>query len=115
MAKNDVFYKVPLSTYSSGIMGELGPHRWFLLCSLASYMDKDGKCWPTQQQLANKLKVSPRTVSWWLKELEEFTYDEKPIITVKRVQVDGKPEGFDHNEYHILPNSGLSIFNNQNQ
>lgn len=58
--KDELFYRVQLSAYESGLMAALGPHRWFLLCALATYMDENGIAYPKQDDLAEKLNSKHR-------------------------------------------------------
>jgi hypothetical protein len=111
--KSDLFIRMHLSAYESGLMAALGPQRWWLLCALATYMDKDGYCYPTHEQLAKKLNVDPRTVQRQIKKLLAFRWNGKPIIIAEKVPVDGKPASFERYTYTILPTSQLAIFTGQ--
>ena len=112
-SKSDLFVKIHLTAYESGLMGALGPQRWMLLCALATYMNKQGYCYPTQEQLAEKLNVSPRTIRKWVRELKEFCWNGRPVIEIEARTVDGKPKEFTYNTYCVLPLSQLSIFDGE--
>lgn len=105
-----IFFRVYKDAISSGLMRELGKGRWMLLCVLASYMDKDGRCYPTQEQLARDMGLSRQSVNVLVQRLKEFTWNGKPIITVEK-----HGNGFNNNnEYRIWPNSQLAIFESDN-
>ena len=112
-SKHGLFVKIHLTAYKSGLMGALGPQRWMLLCALATYMDKKGYCYPTQEQLADKLNVSPRTIRKWVRQLKDFRWNGRPVVEVEARTVDGKPKEFTHNIYYVLPLSQLSIFDGE--
>ena len=76
-------------------------------------MNKRGYCYPTQEQLAEKLNVSPRTIRKWVRELKEFRWNGRPVIEIEARTVDGKPKEFTYNIYCILPLSQLSIFDGE--
>lgn len=65
---------------------------------LAQYMGKDGKCYPTHEQLSNEIGVCPRQIARVLKELET-----KDFIKVVRPMGKDKLRHF-HNEYLFIKN-----------
>lgn len=81
---NDAFFLVYPEAIKGGFMRELGKERWLLLTALSSYMDEDGKCYPTQEQLAKDLGVARQSVNKTLKLLTEFKWNGKHILTVEQ-------------------------------
>jgi DNA-binding MarR family transcriptional regulator len=71
-------------------------------------MSEDGKCWPTQSQIAKGLGVSRETANRRVKKLEAYRWQGKPLIEKKRErQKDGR---WENARYTILPISQLRIF-----
>jgi Helix-turn-helix domain len=54
----------------------LGKAALLVLCTLATYSDRDGWSWPSLTTLANRLSVSRRHVTACIRELEELGYVE---------------------------------------
>ncbi|SFH22784.1 Helix-turn-helix domain-containing protein [Desulfotomaculum arcticum] len=106
---SEVYFRVYTQAFRSGLVRALGKERWLLLTVLASYMDESGKCYPTQEQLAQDMGVSRYTVIRLIALLKDFTFNGKPIITVEK-----HGNGFNNNNvYSILPNALIAIFNGQ--
>ncbi|KFN01278.1 hypothetical protein DJ93_4811 [Bacillus clarus] len=53
-----IFLKMYVDAVHSGLIADLGPERWTTLCVLASFMDEDGECYPTQDMIAKRLNIS---------------------------------------------------------
>ncbi len=103
---SEVFFRVYKQAVRSGLVRELGKERLFLLIVLAAYMDEDGKCYPTQEQLAADMGMGRRAVTHLIKRLKDFTFNGQPIITVKK-----HGNGFNNNNvYTILPAAQIAIF-----
>lgn len=106
---SEIFFRVYTQAFKSGLVRELGKERWLLLTALAAYMDEDGKAYPTQDQLAEDVGMGRRAVTRILKQLKEFTFNGKPIITVEK-----HGNGFNNNNvYTILPAAQIAIFHGQ--
>lgn len=106
---NQLFLKLYLRARSSGLFACIPATSWQLLCVLASFMDRQGYCHPSQRTLARSLGLSARTVSRQLRELERFRFRGVPMIAVQRDprRIRG---GHRTSCYHILPSACLSIF-----
>jgi hypothetical protein len=103
----DIFHKVHLSMFTSGLAKELGQTKFFLLNALASYMKEDGFCHPTQEQLHERTGLTTKSIRKHLKEMAEMEVDGKPIL--KMVKLASK-NGHTNYAYTIMPLSQVSKY-----
>ena len=47
-----MFVKMYFAARNSGLLDDIGDRRWRTLCCLATYMDENGRCWPSQETIA---------------------------------------------------------------
>lgn len=102
----ELHFRVYNEAYDNGFVAKLGKDRFFLLLALAKYMDENGKCYPTQEQLAGELGIGRKAVNRILKSLRIFEWNGKPVVTVKK----HKSEHYVNNEYTILQNPLVGKF-----
>ncbi len=109
MADNKVFLKLYKETIRNGICRKLGAEGWQTLTVIASFMDEKGEAFPTQQQLSELLGVSREAVNKRIKKLLNFRLEDgSPIIVCEKRD---NNKGYIKNcIYHVLPESGFSIF-----
>src|SRR3989304_343529 len=50
-----VFVKLYVAARTSGLLAEISDRDWKTLCTLATFMDQDGRCYPSQAKLARAL------------------------------------------------------------
>lgn len=107
VAKGELFFKVHLSAIESGLIRELGDKRWTTLTVLASFMNENGECFPSQELIAQRLGVRRDTANQRIQSLLEFQFHGKPVVTLIR-----KDGGWSkrNNVYRIEPASQLAIF-----
>ena len=110
MSDNNYYLKVYLSGFRSGLFAKLKPTRFAVLLAIASYMDEDGVCYPTQKQLAERCGITRPTVNKAVKELLDFRFNGKPILTRKLV-LNGKQ--ITRSIYRVHPISQVAIFNGE--
>lgn len=106
--ENEIFVRVYVNIFRSGLVAELGADRLATLLAIASYMNADGQCYPTQEQLANDLGVTPRTMRKYVKNLLEFRWNDRPIVERVKYVVPGTLRTY--SVYTILPISQVAIF-----
>ncbi|MTV50769.1 hypothetical protein GJ688_17700 [Heliobacillus mobilis] len=107
---HEIYVKMYRSAVTSGLMAELGPERWAVLCVIASYMDEQGNCFPSQDAVAAGLRWSRQTANKWINSLVQFRWKGQQVI--ERVY-ERKQGRFDASHYTILPLSQLAIFNGE--
>jgi Helix-turn-helix domain len=107
---SNVYVRVYTSMFTSGLVAKMGSNRFTTLMALASYMDENGECYPTQIQLADAIGVHKNTVNKYINELLEFEIDGKPLVTRKKIN---KGQGKIFSYYKIHPLSQIAKFNGQ--
>lgn len=97
----------------NGLIAEMGARLWTTYSVLASYMDRDGYCYPSQDQLARNLGIRRETVSRRIKELLEFRWEGEPLVTVERKRFKGNQ--FTNLVYCVNPSYAFRIFTESNE
>ncbi|MFZ0888195.1 MAG: helix-turn-helix domain-containing protein [Candidatus Binataceae bacterium] len=106
-----MFLKMYFDARDSGLLAAIGDRRWRTLCTLATYMDENGLCYPSQARIAKDLAIHRQRVNERIQELLEFTFQGRAIITVKKARLMTQNGGrWANNVYQILPVAGLRIF-----
>ena len=105
-----VFTKLYHSLRTSGLLGKLSDKDFKTLVCLSTFMDAEGRCFPSQEALARALGISRTAVTKRIKSLLAFRWQGKHLVSAKKVRsLRGK---FDNTVYTILPESSLRIFDN---
>lgn len=110
--QSQVFIKLYVSMFRSGLVSALGNERTITLLAIASYMDEDGACFPTQEQLAELMGISRPTVNKYVNSLLEFRWNGKPIIERQKHR-NPKVSPNEYSVYTVLPLSQVAIFDGQ--
>jgi len=109
-----VFIKLFISLRTSGLLKTLPAELLQTLICLSTFMDANGKCYPTQTLLASALGITRKQVNVRLKKLCDFSWQGKPLVLKKNQGPDNEGR-FRRNVYTILPCTGLSIFNGESR
>lgn len=105
-----VFVKMYVAARTSGLLAAISDRDWKTLCALATYMDADGYCFPSQEALAKAIGCSRQMANERIRSLAEFRFQGKPVLLV--VKGERAENGrWSRNGYHVLPIAGLAIFN----
>lgn len=104
-----IYLRVYTSLFQSGIVKDLKPKNFTVLLAIASFMDAEGNCYPTQRQIAEITGLSLPTVNKAINELLEFKVNDNPIISREFVQ-QGQ---FKNSYYTVNPISQIAIFDGQ--
>lgn len=106
-----MFLKMYFDARDSGLLADIGDRRWRTLSALATYMDEKGLCYPSQARIAKDLGIHRQRVNERIKELLEFRFQGRPVITVRKVRLSTRNGGrWANNVYQILPVTGFHIF-----
>ena len=103
-----VFTKLYHSLRTSGLLGRLTDKDFRTLVCLSTFMDADGRCFPSQDKLGQALGVSRSAVTKRMKSLLAFRWEGKPLVSA--IKVRGSVGKFENTVYTILPESSLRIF-----
>lgn len=106
---NSIYLRVYTSLFESGIVKDLKPTNFTVLLAIASFMDAEGNCYPTQRQIAEITGISTPTVNKAVNELLEYVVNGKNIISREFVQ-QGQ---FKNSYYTVNPLSQIAIFDGQ--
>ncbi|MGG0487241.1 helix-turn-helix domain-containing protein [Priestia aryabhattai] len=104
---NNVFVRVYTSMFTTGLVASMGANRFTTLMALASFMDENGECYPTQTQLADRIGVHKNTINKYVNELLDFQVNGQHIVTRQKIN---KGQGKIFSFYKIHPLSQLAKF-----
>ncbi|MFC1865138.1 helix-turn-helix domain-containing protein [Chloroflexota bacterium] len=106
--ESKIFTKLYHSLRTSGLLALLSDKDFRTLVCLSTFMNAEGRCFPSQEALGRSLGISRTAVAKRIKSLLNFRWHEKPLVSAKKVR---NPMGkFDNTIYTILPESSLRIF-----
>lgn len=104
-----IFVKMYVTAVRDGLIGDMGARNWTALCVIASFMDANGECYPTQSQIAKGLGVSRQTANKYVKDLLDYRWQGQAVVTaIKARESNGR---WENTRYTVLPVSNLEIFN----
>jgi len=106
--ENRVFVKLFVAARTSGLLKKISDREFKTLIALALYMDENGDCYPSQDQIAKDLGLSRETANRRIQSLLRFRFDGKPIV--KAVKLRNKEGKWDNVRYTILPVAQVKIF-----
>ena len=113
MQQGEVFIKF-FAGARDGFIANLGAELFTTYAVLATYMDRNGKCYPTQIQLAKALGVRRETVNARIKRLEAMTWEDEPIITVEKNRNEDTKK-YANNIYTLNTKLAFRIFNDMKE
>ncbi|MCM3784381.1 helix-turn-helix domain-containing protein [Neobacillus mesonae] len=107
-----IFVKMYVDATKAGLIADMGAQNWTTLCVIASFMDAQGNCYPTQDQIAKYLGVNRQTANKYVKNLAAYRWRGRPVIQTlrKRDENNGRWES---TRYTVLPISQLTIFESE--
>jgi hypothetical protein len=109
------FVKMYFEARDSGLLATLPDELWKTLCVLATYLDENGHCFPSQERIAKDLGIGRQAVNKRIQRLREFRFAGKPLINISRSTV---PQGVggtrrDKNSYQLYPIAGFRFGGDQ--
>jgi hypothetical protein len=103
-----MFIKMYFEARDSGLLAAIPAELWKMLCCLATYMNEDGNCYPTQDRIARDLGIRRQRVNERIQDLLSFRFQGQPVLTLKpKTRFRGR---WSNNVYFIQPISALKIF-----
>lgn len=106
--ENQVFVKLYVSMRTSGLLASISDKDLRTLITLATFMDEDGRCYPSQARLAKALGITQAGVAKRMKTLLAFRWQGKPLVIAAKVRT--RNGRFENTIYTILPETSLRIF-----
>src|SRR5215472_6899275 len=106
-----MFVKMYFDARDSGLLAALPDELWKTLCCLATYMDENGKCYPSQERLAKDLGIRREHMNKRIKRLLAFRFHGEPVMTMTKNR-ESRPGGsrWANNMYRLRPITGLAMF-----
>ncbi|MBV8362844.1 MAG: hypothetical protein JO189_33660 [Deltaproteobacteria bacterium] len=106
-----MFVKMYFDARDSGLLAALPDELWKTLCCLATYMDENGDCYPSQVLLGEALGISRQHINYRIKRLLAFRFRGEPILTMTKNR-ESKRGGsrWANNGYRLRPITGLAMF-----
>lgn len=103
-----IFVKMYVDAVKHGLIADMGDSNWRTLCVIASFMDANGDCYPTQAQIAKGLGVSRQAASRRIRKLLDYRWQGRQLVTAAK----GRTEKgtWKNTRYTVLPISQLRIF-----
>jgi hypothetical protein len=103
------FVKLYVEARRSGLLSTISDRDWKTLCTLATYMDADGFCFPSQAELAKAMGCSRQMANERVKSLASFRFQGQAVLLV--VKGERSEQGmWSRNGYRVLPLSNLRIY-----
>jgi hypothetical protein len=106
--ENKIFVKLFVAARTSGLLRKISDREFKTLIALALYMDENGDCYPSQEQVARDLGISRETANRRIKSLLRFRFNGEPVVTAIRLR--NKGGTWENVRYTILPVAHLKIF-----
>lgn len=103
------FVKLYVAARESGLLAAISDRDWKTLCTLATYMDGDGYCYPSQAELARAMGCSRQMANERIKSLAGFRFNDQQVLLVVKEGRTEKGE-WAKNGYRVLPISRLRIY-----
>jgi hypothetical protein len=111
--ESKVFLKLYISLRTSGLLADLSDKDLKTLIAIATFMDEEGRCFPSQAALAQALGITRPAVAKRVKSLLQYRWQGKPLVTAQKVR---HPHGrFENTVYTVLPDSSLKIFGSESK
>ena len=103
------FVKLYVAARRSGLLAAISDRDWKTLCTLATYMDADGYCFPSQAELARAMGCSRQMANERIHNLAAFRFQGQAVLLVVKGQRSTQGT-WTHNGYRVLPIARLRIY-----
>jgi helix-turn-helix protein len=104
-----IFLKLYVEARTSGLLAAISDRDWKTLCTVATYMNQDGYCFPSQDELARALGCTRQTANERVQSLAKFRFQGNPVFCIVPSERTSKGT-WTRNGYRILPISSLRIY-----
>lgn len=104
---SDIFIRFYVSARTSGLLAAMGAENVQTFLAIATFMDSEGQCYPTQEQIGDALGLSRRQAVRRIQQLLAFEWQGQPLVRAVRVRMtDGT---WDNLRYTILPEAPVGF------
>jgi hypothetical protein len=103
------FVKLYVAARRSGLLAAISDRDWKTLCTLATYMDAHGYCYPSQAELARAMGCSRQMANERIRNLAAFRFQGQAVLMVVKGARSARGT-WSHNGYRVLPLSRLRIY-----
>ncbi len=107
-----IFLKLYVAARTSGLLAAISDRDWKTLCTLATYMDAEGYCFPSQAELARALGCSRQMANERVRQLAHFRFQDRAVVLIEKMER-SQTGRWGRNRYQVLPIARLSIFDGQ--
>lgn len=104
-----VFVKMYVEARASGLLAAISDRDWKTLCVLATYMNADGYCYPSQAELAKALGCSRQMANERIQRLSDFRFQGQSVLLIDKGER-AQSGQWSRNHYRVLPIANLDIF-----
>jgi hypothetical protein len=107
------FVKLYVEARRSGLLAAISDRDWKTLCTLATYMDGEGYCYPSQAELARAMGCSRQMANERIRSLAAFRFQDQAVLVV--VKGSRSAQGtWARNGYQVRPIANLRIYDHDN-
>ncbi len=103
-----IFVKMYVDAVKFGLIANMGAENWQTLCVIASFMNEQGECYPSQDQIAKALGVRRESANRRIKRLADYRWQGRKLIETTRSRTEIGT--WENTRYTVLPISQLRIF-----
>jgi hypothetical protein len=111
--QEQVFLKLYVAARTSGFLADIPDRDWKTLCVLATFMDSQGNCFPSQEKIATALGVCRQAANERINSLLNYRWQGKPVVFAVKCRKDAttgkKGQRWNNNRYTVLPLSNISF------
>ncbi|QAV85222.1 hypothetical protein ES965_14520 [Bacillus subtilis] len=100
-----IFVKMYVDAVKKGLIADIGAERWQTLCVLSSFMNANGECYPTQDQIAGALNLSRESANRRIKALCDYRWQGRPLVVKQPITIRYKQKT---NKYSLRANQLIS-------
>lgn len=114
--ERQLFVKMYFEARDSGLLAAIPDRLWKMLCVLATYIDQNGNCFPSQSRIAKDLGIHRQRVNERIQELLDFRFQGVPVISVSKNRDKRSAGGgtkWANNVYRLYPITGFQIFDQE--
>ncbi|ALS26958.1 helix-turn-helix domain-containing protein [Paenibacillus sp. 32O-W] len=79
-----IYVKFYVDAVRSGLVADMGAERFQTLAVIASYMDANGRCFPSQETIAAALGIRRENANKRVKSLLAYKWRGRPVVTAER-------------------------------